>query len=252
VALVVEFEPLFNYNWIDMEHVSEYLVPGRYVDSDAPSIVEFARRRCGDETGDVARAVSLYYAVRDSIIYTPYFDFGSEDTYRASTCLARGSGFCVSKAALLAASARAAGIPARVGYADVRNHLCTPRLRALMGTDIFYYHSYADLFLRGKWVKATPAFDRSLCDRFGVKTLEFDGSEDSLMHPYNERGRRHMEYLRDRGPQADVPVLDIIETFNREYPRWTRENAVAAATQFRDEAARASTGKDRKEAGATQ
>jgi transglutaminase-like putative cysteine protease len=244
----VEFEPLFNYNWIDMEQMSEYLGPGRFVDSDAPSIVEFARRTCGDQTDDVARAVSLYYAVRDGIIYTPYFDFGSEDTYRASTCLTRGSGFCVAKAALLAASARVVGIPARVGYADVRNHLCTPRLRALMGTDIFYYHSYADLFLRGKWVKATPASDRSLCDRFGVKTLEFDGSEDSLMHPYNERGRRHMEYLRDRGPQADVPVHDIIATFQREYPRWTRENAVAAATQFRDEAAKAAARTSQSEA----
>jgi transglutaminase-like putative cysteine protease len=231
-----------------MENTSEYLRPGRYVDSDAPPIVEFARRICGDVTDATAKAIRLYYAVRDGIIYTPYFDFGSEDTYRASTCLSRGSGFCVAKAALLAAAARVAGIPARVGYADVRNHLCTPRLRALMGTDIFYYHSYADLFLRGKWVKATPAFDRSLCDRFGVKTLEFDGAQDSLMHPYNERGRRHMEYLRDRGPHADVPVRDIIETFAREYPRWTRENAVAAATQFRDEAAKAAAATSRSEA----
>ena len=233
-----------------MEPTVEYLQPGRYVDSDAPAIIEFARRACGDETDDLAKAVRLYYAVRDNIIYTPYFDFRSEDTYRASTCLTRGSGFCVAKAALLAASARVMAIPARVGYADVRNHLCTPRLRALMGTDIFYYHSYADLFLRGKWVKATPAFDRSLCDRFGVKTLEFDGSEDSLMHPYNERGRRHMEYLRDRGSQADVPVQDIIQTFVREYPRWTSEQAGAAATQFREEAAKA--GKNRNEAPLTQ
>ena len=219
-----------------MEQVTEYLEPGMYVDSDAPAIVEFARRTCGGETDDVSKAIALYYAVRDSIIYTPYFDFRTEDTYRASACLTRGSGFCVAKAALLSAAARVVGIPARVGYADVRNHLCTPRLRALMGTDIFYYHSYADLFLRDKWVKATPAFDRGLCDRFGVKTLEFDGTEDSLMHPYNERGRRHMEYLRDRGPLADVPVQDIMDTFAREYPRWA-DQAEAAATQFREEAA---------------
>lgn len=228
--------------------MNEYLQSGRYVDSDAPVIIEFAQRICSTQAGDdVAKAIGLYYAVRDSIVYTPYFDFRSEDTYRASTCLTRGSGFCVAKAALLAAAARVAGIPARVGYADVRNHLCTPRLRALMGTDIFYYHSYAELFLHGKWVKATPAFDRGLCDRFGVRTLEFDGSEDSLMHPYNDRGRRHMEYLRDRGPQADVPVQDIIETFLREYPRWGREQAVAAATQFREEAARARSRTDRRD-----
>lgn len=225
---------------------SEYLQPGRYVDCDAPGIVNFARETCAGVTDEVEKAVGLYYAVRDTIIYTPYFDFRSEDTYRASACLSRGSGFCVSKAALLAAAARVVGIPARPGYADVRNHLCTPRLRALMGTDVFYYHSYTDLYLRGRWVKATPAFDRGLCERFGVKTLEFDGTEDSLMHPYNERGRRHMEYLCDRGPTKDVPVQEIMETFTREYPRWSREAAVAAATRFREEAeqARARTVRD--------
>jgi transglutaminase-like putative cysteine protease len=98
-----------------MLDVDEYLKPGRYVDSDAPAIVEFARQVCRDEIDDVIRAVRLYYAVRDSIIYTPYFDFRSEDTYRASACLTRGSGFCVAKAALLAAAARVVGIPARVG-----------------------------------------------------------------------------------------------------------------------------------------
>jgi transglutaminase-like putative cysteine protease len=222
-----------------MESLDAYLQPGRYVDSDAPVVVEFAQRICSNEADDdVAKAVGLYYAVRDSIIYTPYFDFRSEDTYRASTCLTRRSGFCVAKAALLCAAARVVGIPARVGYADVRNHLCTPRLRALMGTDIFYYHSYADLLLRGKWVKATPAFDRGLCDRFGVRTLEFDGSEDSLMHPYNDRGRRHMEYLSDRGARADVPVPEIMETFAREYPGFGRDEAAVAATQFREEAAK--------------
>ena len=220
-----------------MSEQNEYLLSGSYVDSSDPAIVEFARRVCGDETDDLGKAVQLYYAVRDTIVYTPYFDFRSEDTYRASACLARGAGFCVAKAALLSAAARVVGIPARVGYADVRNHLCTPRLRALMGTDIFYFHSYSELFLRGKWVKATPAFDLTLCERFGVRPLEFDGIEDSLMHPYSASGRRHMEYLRDRGPQFDVPVGDIIETFAREYPRFGREEAETAATRFREEAA---------------
>ena len=222
-----------------MSQLGEYLKPGRYVDSDAAPVVEFARRITATETDEIRRAVDLYYAVRDAIIYTPYFDFRSEDTYRASTCLTRGSGFCVAKAALLSAAARVVGIPARVGYADVKNHLCTPRLRALMGTDIFYYHSYSELYLRGKWVKATPAFDLTLCERFGVRPLEFDGLEDSLMHPYSASGRRHMEYLRDRGPELDVPVSDIVETFAREYPGFGKEQAEAAATRFREEAAKA-------------
>jgi hypothetical protein len=126
-----------------------------------------------------------------------------------------------------------------VGFADVKNHLCTPRLRALMGTDVFFYHGYVELHVGGRWVKATPAFDRTLCDRFGVHTLEFDGCTDSLFHPLDRAGRRHMEYLRDRGPATDVPADDIIATFTREYPGFVSADA-APATQFRTEAGESS------------
>jgi transglutaminase-like putative cysteine protease len=216
-----------------------YLDPTPFVDSDAENVVSFSRRVCGDESDDVAKAVRLYYAVRDGITYTPYCDFRSPDTYRASACLARGSGFCVAKAALLAAAARAAEIPARMGFADVRNHLCTPRLRALMNTDVFYYHGYVEMLLRDAWVKATPAFDRGLCDRFGVLPLEFTGLADSLFHPYDRSGRRHMEYVHDRGAQADVPAADIMAIFERYYPGLVNGGKPAPATQFRQEAERA-------------
>jgi len=218
----------------------EYLAPGEFVDSGDAGVVAWSRRVCDGERDDVAKAVHLYYAVRDGITYTPYCDYRSPETYRASACLARGSGFCVAKAALLTAGARAAGIPARMGFADVRNHLCTTRLRTLMGGgDVFYYHGYTDLFLRGAWVKATPAFDRGLCDKFGVQPLEFDGVEDSLMHPYDRSGRRHMEYLRQRSPVPDVPVVEIIAMFEREYPGLVNGGSTAPVTQFRQEAERA-------------
>jgi hypothetical protein len=110
-----------------------YLEPTTHIDSDAANVIAFARQAVGDERDDVAKSVRLYYAVRDAIVYTPYCDFYAPDTFRASGVLAKGSGFCVGKASLLAATARASGIPARVGFADVRNHLCTPRLRALIG-----------------------------------------------------------------------------------------------------------------------
>src|SRR5206468_9271777 len=141
------------------------------------------RQACGDAADDVSRAVRLYYAVRDGIVYTPYCDFRSRETFRASACLARGAGFCVAKAALLAAAARAAGIPARVGYADVRNHLSTQRMRETMQTDLFIWHGYAELWLDGAWVKATPAFNRQLCERFGLLPLDWDGRTPSLYHP---------------------------------------------------------------------
>ena len=212
------------------------LEPAEFVDSAAPNIVAFARQACEGATDPISKAVRLYYAVRDGIVYTPYVDFTTQETFRASACLARGSGFCVGKASLLAAAARASGIPARVGFADVRNHLTTPRLRRLMGTDLFYYHGYTELYLDGRWVKATPAFDRGLCDKFGVRPLEFDGREDSLFHPHDVSGRRHMEYVRDRGAFTDVPVADILETFNRCYPQLTAGAPAPSATQFRREA----------------
>jgi len=212
------------------------LEPAEFVDSAAPNVVAFARQACEGATDPITKAVRLYYAIRDGIVYTPYCDFKSPETFRASACLARGSGFCVAKAALLAAAARASGIPARVGFADVRNHLTTPRLRRLMGTDLFYYHGYTELYLDGKWVKATPAFDRGLCDKFGVHPLEFNGREDSLFHPHDVSGRRHMEYVRDRGPAVDVPVAEILETFNRYYPQLTADVTSVPATQFRREA----------------
>ena len=219
-----------------MSLTPEYLTPGEFIDSDAPNVREFAARAVGSETDDRTKAILLYYAVRDGIVYTPYCDFHSMDTFRASAVLAKGSGFCVGKAALLAAAARAVGIPARIGFADVRNHLCTPRLRALMGdTDVFYYHGYTELCIDGRWVKATPAFDRALCDRFGVQPLEFEGTADSLFHPFDRHGRRHMEYIADRGPAADVPAADILATFARYYPGLTG-SAPAAETRFRAEA----------------
>lgn len=217
--------------------------PGEYIDSADPAIAAFARQVCHGATDDIDRAVRLYYAVRDGIVYTPYCDFTSLETFRASACLARGSGFCVAKAALLAAAARASGIPARVGFADVRNHLTTPRLRRLMGTDLFYYHGYTELYLGGRWVKATPAFDRALCEKFGVRPLEFDGREDSLFHPHDVAGRRHMEYVHDRGPATDVPVAAILEAFNRYYPQLTAAAPSAPAGQFGREAEQ--TGDDR-------
>jgi len=195
-----------------------YLQPGVYIDSDHPAVVAFAREHVRGST-EIARAVSLYYAVRDGIRYNPFLDFTVDSAYRASSCLEAGEGFCVGKAALLAASARAEGIPARVGFADVRNHLSTPRLLEYIGSDLFVYHGYTELFLGGKWVKATPAFNLALCTKFRVKPLEFDGRNDSIFHPYDQDARRHMEYVRDRGNFADVPAAEIQKAFREFYPK---------------------------------
>jgi transglutaminase-like putative cysteine protease len=211
--------------------VTDYLKPGRFVDSDHPAVIDFAKKNCSGTT-EREKAVSLYYAVRDRIRYNPFQNFTLDDTYRASVCIEQGSGWCVPKAALLAACARAVGIPARVGYADVRNHITTPELTAKMGTDLFVFHGYTDLLLDAGWVKATPAFNFSLCTRFRVKALEFDGRTDSLFHPFDQDNRRHMEYVRERGTYGDVPADEIRRVFSETYPKYFNLGPDAAKLSF--------------------
>jgi len=197
--------------------MKEFLQPGHFVDSDHPAVRAFAAEHARGAT-DREKAVVLYHAVRDRVRYNPFQNFTRDEAYRGSACLERGEGWCVPKAALLAACARVVGIPARVGYADVKNHLTTPALTAKMGTDLFVFHGYTDLFLDDKWVKATPAFNLAMCKRFRVKPLEFDGREDSIFHPFDEDNRRHMEYVSFRGTYADVPAEEIRRVFAETYP----------------------------------
>lgn len=196
---------------------ARYLDPGEYVDSDDPDVVARAREIVGDAATDRERAVRLFHAVRDGIRYDPYTAVDDVSSFRASAVLQTPASFCVPKAVLLAALARAVGIPARLGFADVRNHLQSERLRERMGTDLFVFHGYTELYLGGRWVKATPAFNRELCDRFGVKPLEFDGVHDALLQEHTAGGDRHMEYLADRGTYADLPVDEIMAAFLEHY-----------------------------------
>jgi transglutaminase-like putative cysteine protease len=211
--------------------MSQYLSSARYIDSGHPAVGAFARENAQGKT-DREKAVSLYYAVRDKIRYNPFLDFADAEVFRASTVLEAGEGFCVGKASLLAACARVAGIEARVGFADVKNHLTTPRLAETMGSDLFVYHGYTDLRIDGKWVKATPAFNLALCTRFRVKPLEFDGRADSIFHPFDQDERRHMEYLRDRGVFPDVPVDEIQRAFRAAYPKFYSLGKDAAKESF--------------------
>jgi transglutaminase-like putative cysteine protease len=207
------------------------LAPTALIDCDHPAIVQFVGR-IAPGAPDLERAVALYYAVRDGFRYDPYRIDLSPGGMRASTVLATGHGWCVPKAALLAAACRAARIPARVGYADVRNHLSTERMRMAMGTDIFYWHGFTEILLGGKWVKATPAFNLELCRKFRVKPLEFDGHHDSIFHPFDADERRHMEYVRDRGSYADVPVEEIKRVFREAYPGLYKLGKDAAKESF--------------------
>jgi len=211
---------------------TDYLRPTPFVDCDDSAIRDLARKAAGNAQTVKDKAIALYGAVRDRIQYDPYRDFLDPATFRASDVLAAGKGFCVGKSALLAAAARAVGVPARPGYADVRNHLTSKRLQEQMG-NTFYWHSYTELYVDGKWVKCTPAFDAALCVRAKIRPLDFDGENDSLFHPFDPAGRQHMEYLQDRGAFEDVPFETIVADFKKFYPKLL--TATSAAASFRDE-----------------
>lgn len=196
---------------------SDYLKPGEYVESDDPAVIAFARDTIGDATDEVEKALRLFYAVRDNFLYDPYLPLDKQESYSGRQVLKAGRGWCVPKSALLTAAARAVGIMARPGYADVKNHLATPKMIESMGTDVFAWHSYTELFLKGKWVKATPAFNKSMCDKVGIKPLDFDGENDSLFHEHDKSGNRHMEYIKERGTYQDVPIDLMRETFREIY-----------------------------------
>lgn len=216
-----------------------YLRPTYFIDSDAPEVIAFAKAFAGDKKKTLReKGIALFYAVRDTITYDPYrIDLEKRESFKASSIISRGYGYCVAKAIALAAVARAAGIPTRLGFADVRNHLSTERLRQLMETDTFMFHGYTELFIDNQWVKATPTFNLSLCDKFGVKPLDFNGRRDSLFHPYDREGKRHMEYIRDHGHFADVPYETIVNCFREYYPAYFRIRDEESEDAFEREAA---------------
>jgi transglutaminase-like putative cysteine protease len=202
-----------------MERLDEFLQPTKIIDCDHPEIRDFAMKTIGDASDAVDKAVRLYYAVRDGIWYDPYYPFFLPEHYRASTVLRGGRGFCIPKSSLLCALGRVCGVPSRPGFADVRNHLATRQLLEYLGSDIFTYHCFTEFFLEGKWVKATPAFNKELCLRHGVTPLEFNGREDSIFQPYNSENKKYMEYVEFLGSFADIPVDRIVDAFEKTYGR---------------------------------
>jgi len=200
-----------------MSEPRDCLQPTWFLDWEDERVLVFSRDAIANVTNARERAVRLLYAVRDGYRYDPYTASHDAADYRASAIVKTSSNYCAPKAILLTAAARAVGIPARLGFADVRNHLATPKLLERLGTDIFVFHGYCELHLEGRWLKAAPTFNRELCDRFGVAAQEFDGTADALLHPFDTEGRRHMEYVKDRGTFDDVPFDEMIHVLKQTY-----------------------------------
>ena len=195
-----------------------YLLATPTIDSEHPAIEALVRRLAPPGgRNQTATAIALFDFVRDQIRYDPYYPFYHLAYYRASTILAAGRGYCVSKAALLCALGRAAGIASRLGFADVRNHLATRQLIEMLGTDIFTWHGFVEFYLDGRWVKATPTFNAELCERFDVAPLSFNGKDDAIFHQYNRGRQTFMHYLKFHGHFPDIPLDQILAGWRTHY-----------------------------------
>jgi transglutaminase-like putative cysteine protease len=211
-----------------------YLSPAEFIDSDHPAIRAKTAAALAQVTDRVEQVKILYTTVRDGIRYDPYVDYTDAETYRASSVLAKGHGYCVGKASLYVALCRAAGISARLGLADVKNHLATPRLLETVGTDIFAYHGYVEVMPGREWVKATPTFNVTLCQKLGVPPLEFSGLSDALLQPFDAKGGAFMSYVAQHGTFFDVPAKFLIGEMKRLYPKLCRPGGMRGDMEAED------------------
>jgi len=201
--------------------MEQFLTPTEFLDSDHESVREYADRKTVGSTNDIERAINLYYAVRDDFQYDPYVLDLRRESVRASKLLTKKRGYCVEKAVLLAAAARAVGIPSRLSFYIVRNHIATEKLALALERDYLVFHGAAEMFLEGGWVKATPAFNKRLCDFLGVDAIEFDGTRDAIFQEYDRKGNVFMEYLHDYGAFDDMPYQMFLDELDKHYPHIT-------------------------------
>jgi transglutaminase-like putative cysteine protease len=196
----------------------EYLRPTEFLNFEEKSVREFAEANTREATSETEKAVALYYAVRDGFQYNPYLLDLRREGLTASNLLTRNRGYCVEKAILLAAAARAVGVPSRLSFYIVRNHIATEKLERALKKNYLVFHGAAEVFLEGNWLKTTPAFNAGLCQYLGVEPLEFDGTKDSIFQEYDRRGNVFMEYLHDYGAFADLPYELYLSELNKHYP----------------------------------
>lgn len=193
-----------------------YLESSYFFDFDHESIQELIRAYQDDTLSDTEKTIALYRKVRDGWKYDPYHISLAKEAYRSSQIAQKPTGNCVEKSILLIAGLRALGIPARLHLGKVKNHIAVERLTEKFGSNELTPHGMVNVYLKGKWLKMSPAFNASLCAKLNVAPLEFDGENHSFLQAFNSEGTQFMEYLDDYGHFEDVP-LDFMERNVKEH-----------------------------------
>lgn len=196
-----------------------YLQPTYFIDAGHRAIIRKAEALTEGLTDTVEITTALFYYVRDNFRYSPYHVSFEHAVMKASYILSRPGppqAYCIEKAVLFAALCRAKGIPNRLVFCNVRNHIATERLEKAIGTDLMVFHGYNEVFVNDCWVKCTVAFNKALCTKLGVAALEFDGYTDQIFQAYDREGGQFMEYVHDYGIFHDVPH-DLWKRETRKY-----------------------------------
>ena len=134
--------------------LAAYLAPDPFIESDDAAIRATAQAIVGSEGDATATAHALVAWVNEHLEQAPTITVPS-----ARDVLAARRGDCNEHAVLLAALARAAGIPARVVAG------------AMYLDGAFYYHAWNELWL-GSWVTADAVFRQLPADATHVKLVE--------------------------------------------------------------------------------
>ncbi len=198
--------------------IEKGLIPGKYLDSDHPAVVEYAHKVTQGITDPVAQIQALFLDIRERFRYDPYNLNLNAEAVKSSHLLTRDYGYCIEKSGLLVSSARVLGIPGRMAFANVKNHIGTAKLEAILKTNLLVFHGYAEIFLHDKWIKLAPIFNKSLCEKLKVDTLEFDGDNDAVFQEYDQSGGLFMEYVHEYGAFYDIPYEMFINELMKHYP----------------------------------
>jgi transglutaminase-like putative cysteine protease len=196
----------------------DYLSPTYFFDYESEEIQQLVADFKNTSLSKKEIVKQLYLKVRDSWRYNPYSLSFSKENYRASVIAKKSKGHCVDKCIILIACLRALGIPARIHLAKVRNHIGVERLVEKFGSNELTNHGMVNVYLDGKWLKLSPAFNASICQLFNVAPLDFDGENDSILQEFNSEGNLFMEYVEDYGHFEDVPVEYMFKNAREHYP----------------------------------
>jgi transglutaminase-like putative cysteine protease len=219
-----------------MEALEQYLGPTPVIDADSKLVIEKAVELTAGQGNVTEKAKNLFYFVRDQVKYTMYVDIELAENYKASKVLQKGEGYCVMKAVLLTALARAADIPARLAFANLVNHMLPQKYIEMQGNNFVIYHGFTELYINDRWIKLTPAFDLEMCDKYGILPADFDGEADAMLHATDRRGNPFVDYVEFHGSFQDLPHAEIIsatlEGYGQDFLKvWKQHAEMDAPTQ---------------------